>query len=307
MTRPRPRTRTASDPTRYTSILANLFPAAHAAVQPVRQFRWHSAAGERYDTWKVQSSQALAIDVFGTLQTSPNRDAVLDRLAGDLGLPAGGPWDVQLEWHDPENHLGEHQPTWVDAAAQSPQALILFEGKFTEADGGRCSQTQPLRGGVRQGLRQCTGGYMWQVNPATGQEARCALTAKGLRYWEFIPQVFDYDADQSYFECPFAGPWFQWMRNLTVGYAAARAAGRRPAFVLAYADGPGLAMAARVRSPEWARLLNRLQPGAITLRACAYQDLIRTAQAACPDDPTWPALARWVEDKIATVCGVSRL
>ena len=262
MTRPRPRTRTASDPTRYTSILANLFPAAHAAVQPLEAFRWHSSPGERYDTWKVQSSQALAIDVFGTLLASPGRGAVLDRLAGELGLPAGGPWDMQLEWHDPQNHLGEHQPTWVDAVARSPRALILFEGKFTEADGGRCSQTQPLRSGARRGLRQCTGSYMWQVNPATGQEARCALTAKGLRYWEEIPRVFDYDAEQSYFECPFAGPWFQWMRNLTVGYAAARAAGQRPAWVLAYADGPGLRLAERVRSPEWTRLLGRLQHAA---------------------------------------------
>jgi hypothetical protein len=219
------RTRTASDPSRYASILANLFPAAHAAVQPMTGFRWHSAAGERYDTWKVQSSQALAIDVFGTLKNLPNRVAVLDRLAGELGLPAGGPWDVHLEWHDPENHLREKQPTWVDAVARSPRALILFEGKFTEGDGGSCSQTQPLRTGRRKGLRQCTGGYMWQVNPANGREARCALTAKGLRYWDVIPRVFDYDAGQSYFECPFAGPWFQWMRNLTLCHEAAGARG----------------------------------------------------------------------------------
>ncbi|MBP7691918.1 MAG: hypothetical protein KA764_08375 [Anaerolineales bacterium] len=300
---PKPRTRTASDPTRYSSILANLFSAAQPAVQPLTRFRWHSAAGERYDTWKVQSSQALAIDVFGTLQTAPARDAVLDRWAGALGVPAGGPWAVQLEWHDPDNHLGEQQPTWVDAVAQSPHALIFFEGKFTESDGGRCSQTQPLRTGPHRGRRQCDGRYMFQVNPATGQEARCALTAKGLRYWDEIPRVFDYDAGQSYFECPFAGPWFQWMRNLTVCHAAARATRRAPAFVLAYADGPGLPMAARVRGPEWARLQDRLQPGAITLRALAYQTLIQLAETADPDNPVWPALGAWVQGKIDTVCG----
>lgn len=303
----RPRTRTASDPTRYTSILANLFPGAHAAVQPMNKFKWHSSSGERYDSWKVQSSQALAIDVFGTLAVSDTRDVILDGWATELGLPAGGPWSVQLEWHDPNDNLNERQPTWVDAVAQSPHALIFFEGKFTEGDGGRCSQTQPLRTGPRQGQRQCDGRYMFQTNPATGTEARCALTAKGLRYWEYIPQVFDYAADQSYFECPFAGAWFQWMRNLTGCYAAARASGRAPAFVLAYADGPGLAMAARVRSTEWARLQNRLQPGAITLRAWSYQDLIRLAQAAVPEDPAWPALARWVDEKIATVTAGRRL
>jgi hypothetical protein len=51
------------------------------------------------------------------------------------------------------------------------------------------------------------------------------LTAKGIRYWDVIPRVFDYDADASYIECPFAGPWFQWMRNLTLCHEAAGARG----------------------------------------------------------------------------------
>lgn len=296
------RTRSASDPTRYGSILGNLFPAAHAAVQPLREFHWHSAAGERYDTWKVQSSQALAIDVFGTLLAAPTREAVLDGWAAALGLPAGGPWEVALEWRDPANHLREKTRTVVDAMARSPQTLIFFEGKFTESDGGGCSQTGRLPSGPHRGQRQCTGSYMWQVNPATGEEARCALTAKGLRYWEVVPRVFDYDAEQSYFECPFAGAWFQWMRNLTVCYEAAQQSGRRPAFVVAYADGPGLSMAARVRSAEWERLRGRLQPRAISFQAMAYQDLIALARSSAPADPTWPALAAWVQNKIDSVC-----
>lgn len=304
--------RSLPHPSQRATILSNLFEAAHAAVEPWQQFRWHSAAGERLDAWKEHSSQALAIDVFGTIKTSARRDQVLDRIAAELGLPTGGAWTLTLEWHDPLNHLHEKQPTWVDAVAQSPHCLIFFECKFTETDGGACSQTRRLRPGrhngpvpdsVTRGQAQCNGSYMWRVNPVNRREARCALTAKGIRYWEAIPRVFDYDANDSYFECPFRGSWFQWMRNLTVCAEAARHAGLKPAVVIVYADGPGLPMAARVRSPEWERLAARLQPGAITFKAFSFQRVVGLAQQAVPGEAVWQELDRWVEGKIQRVCG----
>jgi len=287
-------------PAKRTTLLRNIFPAAHGAVD-IDHFRWHASAGERNDSFKLHASQALVLDVFGTLKVSERRDAVLNAWAETLALPAGGPWAVELEWHDPANPLHEKQPTWADAVARSPHALIFFEGKFTESDGGKCSQTQRIATGKHKGLRQCDGRYMWQANPVNGLEARCALTAKGVRYWEMVAQVFDYAVDDSYFECPFAGPWFQWMRNLTNCYASAQRAGLRPACVLAYADAPSLPMARRVRSPEWQRLHSHLQPHAITFQALSYQSLIALAQAAAPHDTVWPELAGWVQNKIQAV------
>lgn len=283
-----------------TTLLRNIFPAAQGAID-IDHFRWHASAGERNDAFKLHASQALVLDVFGTLKMSEQRDAVLGAWAEMLGLPVGGPWAVELEWHDPANPLDEKQPTWADAVAHSPRALIFFEGKFTENDGGACSQTQRLRSGAHKGLRQCDGRYMWQTNPANGLEARCALTAKGIRYWEAIAQVFDYAVDDSYFECPFAGPWFQWMRNLTNCFASARLANLQPACVLAYAEAPSLPMAQRVHSAEWQKLQSHLQPYAISFQAHSYQSLIAHAQAAAPQEAVWPELAAWVQNKIDAV------
>jgi hypothetical protein len=297
---PRPKPPRIPHLSQQATILANLFEGAQAAVLPWGKFRWHSAAGEGWDTWKEHSSQALAIDVFGALQLSDQRDVVLDRLAAELALPTGGPWQVSLEWHDPHNYLKERQPTWVDAVAESPRSLIFFECKFTESDGGSCSQTQPLKTGPHKGLVQCNGSYMWQVNPATGREARCTLTDKGIRYWEVIPRVFDY-ADESYFECPFRGAWFQWMRNLTVCAEYARQRNLRPAFVVVYADAPSLPMARRVQSPEWQRLVGRLQSDQIAFQAIAFQTLTALAQAADPANSLWAQLADWVRGKIERV------
>jgi len=287
---------------RRATIRANLFPAAHSAVEPWDSFRWHSASGESCDTWKRHSSQALAIDVFGTIKVASARDIVLDRLADEIGLPVGGPWTLELEWANPDNPLHERQPTWVDAVARNARSLIFFECKFTETDGGSCSQTRPLVSGPYKGLTQCNGSYMWQVNPVNHQESRCALTAKGIRYWEAVSRVFDYAADGSYVRCPFAGPRFQWMRNLTNCWVAAQQADLQAAFVVVYANGPGLAMAERVKSPLWLDFQSRLQPDAILFRTMPYQQIVAFAQDAVPHDPLWPELAAWVTQKIDSVC-----
>jgi len=79
------------------AVLDNLFPAARPAVEPWETFRWHYDRQNRCDTDKPHSSQALAIDVFGTLGGSPARAAILNALAAGWGLPAAPDGEVQLE------------------------------------------------------------------------------------------------------------------------------------------------------------------------------------------------------------------
>lgn len=229
------------------------------------------------------------------------RDAILDSLAARLGLPIGGPWQVVLEWRDPDNLLRERQPSWIDAVAQSASALIFFECKFTEADGGPCSQVRPILRGRNAGLTQCNGSYTMQTNPANGRQAACALTAKGIQYWSIIPEVFNFPNDLGYLPCPFAGPRFQWMRNLVICRAVAARRSLAPAFVLAYADAPGLPMAARVKSPDWTRFLALLRPGAVPVHALSLQSIVAMAGNADPEEPLWPDLGRWVGRKIESV------
>ena len=292
---------------RRRSIEANLFPHAREAVEPWSKFPWHSAAGENCDTYKEHSSQALAIDVFGTLKQQPDRDAVLDAVAARLGLPGGGPWQVDLEWRDPDNLLKEKTRTRVDAAARNAHSLILFECKFSEYDGGHCSQTQKVAKGKHKGMAPCSGQYVLQTNPANGKEARCALTAKKIKYWDHIQAVFGYNPEVNVAPCPFAGPWFQWMRNLTTCRAVGSHYGLKPAFVVVYADGPGLSTARRIGQPGWTWLRSRVDPAAVTFETLSYQALVAMAVRASPGNPVWPELARWVNRKISSVCGPQEL
>lgn len=67
----------------------NIFPLAWNAVKNIDGFRWHDQA------YKINSSQALSIDVFGSIQTSPNRDVILHELASQLGIPSKSPWNIE--------------------------------------------------------------------------------------------------------------------------------------------------------------------------------------------------------------------
>ncbi|MGV7227819.1 MAG: PGN_0703 family putative restriction endonuclease [Nitrospirales bacterium] len=291
-----------------TRLERNIFPAAHQACEPWEKFPWH--------TWAhvAHSSQALAIDVFGSIKTSANRDTILDALAQTIGLPTGGPWDVTLEWAARPTLLNEPHPTQVDVYAESPQAVILFECKFTEQDGGACSQT-----GKRNGSIPCNGNYAASILPppsfppvVSGNTSsfRCALSEKGIQYWDIIPKVFHLDAQTDYQPCPFAGSAYQWMRNLVVAYKVGRQKNKQPAVVIVYAESPGLPMAQKGRSNEWTQFARTVKQEQVPLHVRSYQEILTLVQETTHQgsgEPTlWRELGEWVERKMSAINGARR-
>ena len=273
------------------AIRSNIFPAALNAVEPWGEFPWHEAE-------KIHSSQALAIDVFGTIQSSPNRDIILGNLANSIGAPSGGPWSVKLEWIDPRNLLQESRRTQVDAVATSKDSIIFFECKFTERSGGKCSQTQPLKKGPNKGLIQCNGKYMEQTNPVNNKSDKCALSGKDIRYWDVIPELF-YDSIFTGKDCPFSGSWFQWMRNLIVCYKVATHRGLIPSFVLAYADAPDFAIANEVRTDKWKQFTDHIKLEKIAVKTQSFQEITsRINGLSISDKETFQDLEKWVSSKI---------
>jgi hypothetical protein len=252
----------------------NIFPAAWPVVQTWSELDWGRGAVSR------RSSQALAVDVFGTIALSPARDAVLDAFAAELGLPSGEPWQVDIEWWDQENALGESQSTPMDVVLRSPRLLLCVECKFAEPDGGVCKQTKP----GKHLPAQCNGAYIEQVNPRNGLLAHCALTAKGARYWDWVPRLFIVSANQDHQPCPFAGPWYQWMRLMAITASAAEREGRQPAFAVVYVDAPWLSMARK----DWTSFRAVLREGAMSFRTLSFQRVLALAATAAPDDPVWP-------------------
>ena len=292
-----------------TRLERNIFPAAHQACEPWDTFPWHAGRGGAIDTHVAHSSQALAIDVFGTCKTSPDRDTILDALAQTIGLSIGGPWAITLEWTARPTLLNEPRPTQVDALAESPHSVIFFECKFTEQDGGACSQTEKRNGAI-----PCNGNYTESIlsppsfppvvnrNPSS---LRCALSEKGIQYWDLIPKVFHLDGQTDYQPCPFAGPAYQWMRNLVAAYKVARQKNKQPAVVIVYADSPALSMAQKVRSQEWREFTETVRQDQVPLQVRSYQEILTLAQKTTrhgsEEQAVWMELAEWVNKKISGV------
>src|SRR4051812_14965845 len=110
----------------FGAIKRNLFPASHAAILDWNKFLWHRDRQGLIQTHKPHSSQALAIDIFGTIKVSEERHRILGALAQKCGVPDDGPWTLELEWTDASNLLQEPTPTQVDAIAFGQHALHVI-------------------------------------------------------------------------------------------------------------------------------------------------------------------------------------
>lgn len=281
------------------AVQQNIFAGAHDAVW--QAFSWHRGAASPH------SSQALALSVFGTLAMHPSRQLLIDEMVQRMfhWKPSkGDEWQVGLEVNVRRELLGEPRPTQVDVLLRNKASVAALECKFTES-GGCCSQTQPRPSGKHKGKTQCDGNYHKQVNPVNGKEARCALSAKGVRYWAYIPKYFDWANDRDCKPCPFAGPAYQYMRNAV---AAARLARRkepkRAGFGLVYVTGEQFPMSSEVANPdsEWNEFGRHLRPRAtLAIEAMSYQQLLESWRQILPQDQVLADLATWVEDKVQAV------
>lgn len=293
--------RTILSPDVIDKIKANIFPAAHDAIGDWQTFPWHRQRTE-VTTSRWQSSQACAIDIFGTLKSSVQleRDRVLDALCGAWALAPGGPWNVELEWSDPENVLCEKRLTQVDAVLTGANTRILVECKFTEPGGGTCSQPRVRPLAEDRLFRQCNGTYAMQTNPESGVAAMCALTGKGIKYWDYIPKVFGLDAARSRVPCPFAGHNFQWMRNLVLAEALTlRPAGLPTVVLVVFADVAGLSFPNEIASGRWGDFVASLLGDRRRIYVASYQELTRmmTEHSPTTSISKWRRLAEHLDAK----------
>lgn len=285
------------------AIDANLFAGARWIVRELPAFPWHRDDSKAVTASLARSSQALALDLFATVERLQSRNAIMDCWVTSLGLPLNGPWTIAPEVRVQRALLGEPRSTQVDAVATGVGGLALFECKFTEPGGGSCSQTRPIAKGPHKGVRQCNGNYERQQGSEHNASARCVLTSKGVKYWDLIPKVLNIDASVDHRPCPFAGSWYQWMRNLVASLALARQASMRAAVIVVYADGP-FPVARHVHGEDWARFMGLVR-GEVPLRVVSYQTLLTWAKSAAisADLQLVEDLQAWILAKISRVAG----
>ena len=158
----------------------------------------------------MRSSQALAQSVFGSL-VALGKVGMLAGLTTDDGLPAFfddvARSHVQMEYA--VGHLGEPRPTQLDVWFKG-ERRVAVECKFTEPEFNRCSRPTMRPGRDKNYERdQCDGTYTRQ----RGRRARCSLTEIDVRYWQHLPELFDWPPDRDMSPCPLRGT-YQLARNV---------------------------------------------------------------------------------------------
>lgn len=165
------------------------------------------ATGERHRHFgSMRSSQALAQSVFGNLLVAGDLD-LLEGLESNEQLPAFGTGlsqtAMQLEYN--VSHLGEPRPTSVDVWFESGHRIAV-ECKLTEPEFGTCSRPR-LKPEVDQNY--CDGSYTRQAS----RQTRCSLSEIGVEYWRYIPELFNWSADEDMSPCALRGT-YQLVRNI---------------------------------------------------------------------------------------------
>jgi hypothetical protein len=173
----------------------NLFtPGLDRLLPKDRRHRWFGSMG---------SSQAPAVSVFGTMMKRGGL-SLLNEIPDEHSRPLlpGFVLAGQPEFDYRVTTLNEPRPTQVDLFLPGQHGHMAIECKLWERKLSPCSQVA---------THQCNGDYAPQ--PGRAPERRCALTEKGIAYWDYIPQLFRWRADLDHFPCPIWKP-YQLVRNV---------------------------------------------------------------------------------------------
>lgn len=279
------------DTKKIKSIKKNLFYRSINSIDDYFNFDWHNYNGN-IDTDKINSSQALAIDFWGCLKLSPYKNQLIniffDKNNDD--------WEIKYEYVD-KSILSEKRPTQIDVIVESETCAIIIESKFTEQDGGGCSQTNK----TKQGFYQCNGKYEEQINPINNIKSKCALTGKGIKYWDYIDILTDFRKGKSYNPCPFNGGEYQWMRNICFAEAYANIKHKKNECFLVYYKSEKCSISKKVDNKIYLGKLKGKIKNPKSFLPISYNQLLEKAILYLDCDigerQVWVDLQKWIKDK----------
>ena len=206
--------------------------------------------------------KSLAQSVFGAVRSFGRLD-LLDGVVAECGRPAflEAASGASLVLEHEVRSLGEPRPTSVDVLLDAGSKRVAVECKLTERKFGVCSRTQLRPGDPKYAEQHCDGNYRIQ----RGRRERCALTEIGVRYWTYLPHLFEWAADRDLRPCPFS-EIYQLARNALAATVTASGFDRNSGHVLVVYD---------ARNPDYSAGGAAQRQYESTIRDCRVPGLIR--------------------------------
>ena len=219
--------------------------------------------GERHRWFRsLKSSQALTQSVFGAVSAFGRLD-LLDDVTAECGrhafLERTNGASLVLE-HRVQT-LREPRPTSVDVLLGAPCRRVAIECKFTECEYGTCSRPKLKPDDSTYQEQHCDGNYRVQRK----RSERCALTEIGVRYWTYLPDLFEWRACGDLLPCPLS-PVYQLARNALAATVTGTGFAPESGHVLTVYD---------ARNPEFAAGGKARQQYDSAVAACRIPGLLR--------------------------------
>lgn len=202
----RPPGNEASRPPVFLPDLADLNVLIDPKTSQSDQHRLLALVSKRHRWFRsMKSSQALAQSLFGNLIVSGKLD-VLSSLRTDDNRRLFGGGDhfdrqVTLEHTIGHNPLKEIAPTEIDLFF-SGEHQVAVECKLTETGIGACSIP-------KRRDDECDG----NLHSRPEAVERCYLKGRGIKYWDHIPTLFDWEYESDSYPCPLQST-YQLVRNI---------------------------------------------------------------------------------------------
>lgn len=281
-------------------IKSNLFHRSKDAVWDYHTFPWHKSKSGEIDSDKAKSSQALTIDVFGCLKNSPILNLLINRF---FNFGEENTWEVIFEYTD-RNALNELTASQIDVFLKGRLVNVFIECKFCETSGGPCSQTKRLK---NRSFAQCSGNYELQKNPVNNVEAKCSLTGKGIKYWDFASEIFSLSPNEDYYPCPFKGEAYQFMRNIAFSRAISRLNNLPSYNFLFYFDSTICPFKRKVEKKKQFGILSKIILDRGLIKTFSYQEFIKSCieisefEKNMNEKKVWVDLNDWLSKKEAEI------
>ena len=218
---------------------------------------------ERHQWFRsFSSSQSLTQSVFGAVRAFGCLD-LLDGVVAECGRPAflENTRGASLVLEHKVRSLDEPRQTSVDVWLKAGSRRVAVECKFTEREFGVCSRPRLRPRDSNYEEQHCDGSYRVQRR----RRERCALTEIGIRYWTYLPELFDWAADRDLRPCPFSEV-YQLARNALAATVTAGGLDIGSGHVLVVYD---------ARNPEYAAAGAAQRQYEAVIRACLIPGLFR--------------------------------
>lgn len=241
----------------------------------------------------MQSSQALAQSIFGTIAVS-GRLPILADIVAENGLPAFGPVaaGTVLELEKQVTTLGEPRLTSIDVWLGGSYRVAV-ECKLAEADFGTCSRTRLRPRDNNYASDFCDGTYTRQ----RGRQSNGALTQSNIHYWDYLDELLGWRPDIEHWPCRLSAT-YQLVRNILAVCVVANGEFRADAgHALTIYDERNPAMAADGRGMQQWDAVHEALKQAPLLRRLSWQSLI----SQLPGDP----VLDWLKEEMTLKYGLS--